>query len=178
MSLRTSRRRRAAFLQRDIGKADLDVYFEIFDEAFAETKAFPGIVAMLDDIVSLGIPVGIVTTATRRAANSMLRVAGIASHFDVLVAGDDGTQPKPHPDALLRLIETLDVEPSDAAYVGDDDVDLQCAEAAHALPVLAGWARNEPRQCRTPHLTVDHPADIADRLKLIGGDATRQGDCP
>ncbi len=61
------------FLRRDVSEAGIDVYFEIFDEAFAETRAFPGVIAMLDNLAGLGFPVGILTTATRRAANTMLR---------------------------------------------------------------------------------------------------------
>ena len=129
------------FLARPVTDADIETYFRAFDEAFAGTRAFSGIARMLEQLAALEVPTGIVTTATRRAAHVMLRTAGLLDAVPLVIAGDDGYPPKPDPAALRALADRLGVEPAALAYVGDSPIDLDLAEAAGALPVLAGWAR-------------------------------------
>jgi beta-phosphoglucomutase-like phosphatase (HAD superfamily) len=57
--------------------------------------------------------------------------------FDVVVAGDDVTNGKPHPEPYLRAAELLGVAPEDCLAFEDSPTGLASAEAAgcHAIGV-------------------------------------------
>jgi phosphoglycolate phosphatase-like HAD superfamily hydrolase len=112
---------------------------------------------MLDALSQGGDRLGVLTTATHRAATSMLTAAGLAGYFPVVVGGDEVSRPKPAPDVLELTCLRLGTGVTDAAYVGDAAVDLQCAEAANASGIHAAWGSVdgvEPtaeRIARRPH---------------------------
>jgi phosphoglycolate phosphatase-like HAD superfamily hydrolase len=54
---------------------------------------------------------------------------------------------------------------SAAAYVGDADVDLQCAAAAGALGIHARWGA--AAAVTAPHLAAGRPADVPRLLHRI-----------
>jgi HAD superfamily hydrolase (TIGR01509 family) len=105
---------------------------------------------------------GIFTSATRRAATAMLAAAGLERHFHTVICGDEVSAPKPDPLGLQLACRELGVSPAEAAYVGDAEVDLQCAEAAGALGILASWA-SETRTvpgCRHVALQPGHVSGL------------------
>ena len=50
--------------------------------------------------------------------------------FDFISCPQEGLKGKPAPDQLIYTLEQLNVEPSDAIYVGDMQTDYECANAA------------------------------------------------
>jgi phosphoglycolate phosphatase len=127
------------FAGRPVADADVAAYYRHFETLVGGVHAFDGVRDMLADLAR-DLPVGIVTTATRRSAEPMVRAAGLSDLVEVTVAGDEVERTKPHPDALLAACRRLGVSPPDTAYVGDRPTDLSCAESAGAVPVLAGWS--------------------------------------
>ena len=55
---------------------------------------------------------------------------GIADRFDVIIGLEDVTHAKPDPEPLLTALSRLGVEPAQAVYVGDTDIDMKTAAAA------------------------------------------------
>ena len=94
---------------------------------------------MLDALSRGGDRLGVLTTATRRAATSMLTAAGLAGYFPVVVGGDQVSRLMPAPDGLELSCRRLGTGATEAVYVGDTAVDLQCAEAANAFGIHAAW---------------------------------------
>ena len=52
--------------------------------------------------------------------------------FETAYFSDDVVNGKPHPEALLRALADLGVDPADSVYVGDTTVDLEMASSAGA----------------------------------------------
>lgn len=106
----------------------------------------------MDDLADAGLRLGVFTAATRHAAEGMLAAAGLDTHFEAVVAGDEVTRPKPAPDGLLLAAQRLGIPATAITYVGDAEVDLGCARAAGAQGIHSGW-------CAQPGVRVaDHPA--------------------
>jgi phosphoglycolate phosphatase-like HAD superfamily hydrolase len=63
--------------------------------------------------------------------------------FEVAWYADDVEHSKPHPEALLRALEELAVEPRDTVYVGDTTVDLEMARRAGAAFAAVGTTTPE-----------------------------------
>ncbi len=61
----------------------------------------PGARELLSDLRSAGIPTGLVTMSLRRMALSVVDLIDFEA-FDLVVAGDDVDNPKPHPSPTCR----------------------------------------------------------------------------
>ena len=72
---------------------------------------------------------GVVTSGTRRLASARLRLAGVPDP-KVLVAADDVSNGKPHPEPYLKGAERLGVKPEECVVIGDAPAGIQAAHAA------------------------------------------------
>jgi HAD superfamily hydrolase (TIGR01509 family) len=70
--------------------------------------------------------------ATNRT-NTMERVLDahdLKKHFDLVVTAWDVDRPKPHPDALIKILTYFRLKPKQVLYIGDSEVDEVSARAA------------------------------------------------
>lgn len=146
------------FLARAVTERDIECFYHHFQAVIAEVRPFPGITAMLRCLQRHGRRLGIFTQATRRAATATLAASGLDRFRLTLVGGEEADQPKPAPAGLRLACQRLNVDPANAAYVGDAGVDLQCAAAAGSLAIHARWATTAT--FTGPHLTAGHPSDV------------------
>ncbi|WP_462170805.1 phosphoglycolate phosphatase [Pseudoalteromonas xiamenensis] len=106
-------------------------------------------------------PKAIVTNKNRDFTETLLNKLGIASHFSVLVCGDDG-QKKPSPEPLLNACNALGLKPEDVMMVGDSKSDLVAANAA-GIPAIAltyGYHQGENLQEFNPQYLLGGFLDI------------------
>ncbi|MDO8943015.1 MAG: HAD-IA family hydrolase [Desulfobacterales bacterium] len=66
----------------------------------------------------------------------LLREFGLADRFDMVVTSLDVERPKPFPDPLFKILSRFRVEPRQAVFVGDSEVDEATARAA-GVPFVA-----------------------------------------
>jgi len=66
----------------------------------------------------------------------VLEVHGLEGYFDLVVSSLDVLRPKPYPDPLLKVTDYFNIEPHQAIYIGDSDLDQQAAQAA-GMPLVA-----------------------------------------
>jgi HAD superfamily hydrolase (TIGR01509 family) len=78
------------------------------------------------------------TIATNRTdtLDRLLAEFNLNGYFDLVVTSSDVTRPKPHPEALLKILNYFDLEPYQTIYIGDSQVDEMAARAA-AIPLVA-----------------------------------------
>jgi HAD superfamily hydrolase (TIGR01509 family) len=98
---------------------------------------YEGIARVLAELRTLGHLLVVFTGASTRAATTLLAAAGI--EVDLLVGGDQIGAPKPAPDGLIAVAQSLGVETARLAYIGDARIDLLAAKAAGARSVAAAW---------------------------------------
>ena len=109
-----------------------DAYREGIEDALTPVEGAEAVVAEL----RRRYRVGLLTDGPERTQRSKLRRLGWEDAFDaVVVTGGIGT-PKPDPAAFAALLESLGVDATDAAYVGDHpERDIAGAAAAGLWPV-------------------------------------------
>jgi len=61
---------------------------------------------------------------------------GLAGYFECVMTAGKVTHPKPHPEPLLKVLEHFGIEPAEALFVGDSEVDRQAADGA-GVPFVA-----------------------------------------
>jgi HAD superfamily hydrolase (TIGR01549 family) len=152
------------FLRRPILADDMECYQAAYQQAITGLQPFPGVMDLVEELRRGGYRLGLFTSATRRAATLVLATAGLDRPFEVVVSGDEVVHPKPASDGLELICRRLGVSPSEAAYVGDAVVDLECAISAGALAIHARWngASGVPAG---DHVVAERPVDILAYLK-------------
>lgn len=99
----------------------------------ARATWMPGASRLLRAIAEAGLPTGIVTRNSRKAAGMTLEALGAPKL--ALLAREDA-RPKPDPDGLLQLAERWQLAPGTLAYVGDFRFDIEAARRAGMRAVL------------------------------------------
>lgn len=89
----------------------------------------PGAKELLRALKDAGIKTALVTMSMRRMAESVLELVD-EDAFDVVIAGDDSTRPKPFPDPYLQACAALGVDPSETVAIEDSPNGLRSAVAA------------------------------------------------
>jgi pyrophosphatase PpaX len=125
-------------------------------------QPFPGIPETLETLRRRGVRLAIVTTKHSTAAHRSLRYMGLASLFETVIASDQCTRLKPHPEPFHRALRALEAESAEAAGVGDSPHDIEAARAAGALPVAALWGvkHRAPLLERNPDILLEYPSDL------------------
>ena len=114
-----------------------DEFLELYGENLCvDTRLFPGMAELLDQLEARAIAWGVVTNKFERFARPIMEALGLAQRAAVVVGGDTCPRAKPFPDPLLFAAASLGIEPMRTLYVGDDERDVQAARAA-GMPVLA-----------------------------------------
>jgi HAD superfamily hydrolase (TIGR01509 family) len=75
----------------------------------------------------------------------LLAEFNLTEHFDLVVTSFDIPRPKPHPDALLKILSYFSIVPHQVLYVGDSQVDAEAAVAAE-IPFVAYRNKTLPTQ--------------------------------
>jgi HAD superfamily hydrolase (TIGR01509 family) len=76
--------------------------------------------------------------ATNRSdtMENLLAEFDLGGYFDLVVTSSDVQQPKPHPDALVKILDHFGLAPHQIIYIGDSQVDELAARAAK-IPLVA-----------------------------------------
>src|SRR5688500_15978930 len=88
----------------------------------------PGARELLASLRASGVKTGLVTMSMRRMATTVVDLIDFDA-FDVIIAGDDATRPKPFPDPYLQACEALGVTPEQAVAIEDSPNGLRSAVA-------------------------------------------------
>ncbi len=92
----------------------------------------PGARELLQDLKRAGIPTGLVTMSLRRMALGVVDLIEFDA-FDIVVAGDDVANPKPHPEPYLHAAALLDIDIADAVVIEDSPTGLRAGIASGAV---------------------------------------------
>ena len=94
----------------------------------------PGARELLASLRAAGIKTGLVTMSMRRMATTVVDLIDFDA-FDVIIAGDDATRPKPFPDPYLQACEALGVTPEEVVAIEDSPNGLRSAVASGAAVI-------------------------------------------
>jgi len=92
----------------------------------------PGAQELLQDLRAAGIRTGLVTMSLRRMALGVVELIDFEA-FDIVVAGDDVDNPKPHPEPYLRAASLLGVDITETVIIEDSPTGLRAGIASGAV---------------------------------------------
>lgn len=124
------------------------------------TKAYVGVVEMLEKLKEMGYKTAIVSNKLDVAVKELDKL-----YFNGLFDDAIGAPPhakKPDPYSVYECMKNLKVRPEECIYIGDTDVDLETAHNAglKCIGVSWGFRGHEFLQNINCDYIIDNPADI------------------
>ena len=102
------------------------------------TAPYPGILPLMEALKAAGVKQAVISN---KQDSAVKRLA--ARHFpgllETAVGESDTVRRKPNPDAVLAALREMEVQPRDAVYIGDTEVDIQTAKNAGLACAVVGW---------------------------------------
>ena len=115
-------------------------FFRNYEQAMAvRTYIFEGVVELIDQLQSRGLPWGVVTNKSARFTDPLTRMMPLFSSAGAIVSGDTTPHAKPHPEPLLEAARRMQLDPKHCWYVGDDERDIVAGRAAGMKTVAATY---------------------------------------
>ena len=143
-------------------------FFVNYESSMTErTFAFEGVAQLIQELVNLKMPWGVVTNKSKRFAEPLTQAMPLFASAAVVISGDTTPHAKPHPAPLLEAAKRLGVDPAACVYVGDDERDIVAGHAAHMKTVAATYgylgAQADVQRWQA-HAQIDSPEQL---LKLL-----------
>lgn len=136
--------------------------------------AYPGVVDAVAAIKQRGLHTGLVTSKNRNGAVRGLTLARLESMMEVLVCCDEVSNPKPHPEPVLKAVELLGASAAETVYVGDSIHDMRSGRAAgvQTAAVLWGPFGRSHLEGASPDYWLEKPEDL---LRIIDPESAAAG---
>jgi len=133
-----------------------------------ETRLFPGVSMLLDQLAGRGINWGIVTNKPAFLTDPLVEQLGLHEDAACVVSGDTTTNRKPHPEPMLHACQLAGSKPEECLYVGDAERDIEAGNAAgmQTLVALFGYiGRQEHPETWGASGLIQEPQEILAWLK-------------
>ena len=147
-------------------------FLDIYRGALSrETRLFPGMDEVLNELASSRIKSGIVTNKPAWLTDPLLADLRLRARFACVVSGDTVAERKPHPLPLLHAAALAEVAPGDCIYVGDAERDVQAAHRAAMPALVANYGYMQPDENPADWGAegyLNQPLDLMDWLKAGG----------
>ena len=109
-------------------------------QKLAAVTPYPGIAAVLEQVLGSAVPCVVVTDACHANAVQRLDRAGLSSCFATVISPEISGAPKPDPASFFCALETLGLPAGETAVVGDSiRRDIQPAQQAGMITVYARY---------------------------------------
>ncbi|MGA7749173.1 MAG: phosphoglycolate phosphatase [Gallionella sp.] len=124
----------------------LPIFEKHYTALLLQSKPFDGVIEGLDAMKAAGFRLGCVTNKLARYTEPLLKGAGLAEYFEIVLSGDTLPEKKPHPMQLLHAAKFFGVPVQKLLLIGDSLNDTVAARAA-GCPVFCvpyGYNHGEP----------------------------------
>ena len=134
---------------------------------FHKTKPYEGIIEMLSYLKLKDIKTAVVSNKFDLAVKDLCK-----KYFSKLIdfsAGEnesEGISKKPAPDMVLKVLEKFSINPDEALYVGDSEVDIQTATNSLMTCVSVAWGYKDAEFLRNngAEIIINTPDELINYL--------------
>jgi len=120
--------------------ADVETYLALYKQHPVEhSTVYADALTAVPALHAAGIKLGVCTNKAQELAEAVLKHFGLLHYFTAIVGGDVLPQRKPDPQHLLTTLERMNVAPQHALYIGDTQIDADCAQGAHVRCHIVNW---------------------------------------
>ncbi len=156
------------------GPADVSRQYPLLLDAYAagidrHTTMYPGAMAAVERLKSMGYAVGICTNKPEGLAQELLTRLGVRDAFGALVGADTLAVRKPDPAPLWETVRRLGGDLARTCLVGDSDTDRKTAAAADVPSILVTFGpAGGDMAALNPAALLHHFDDLPDVVAGLG----------
>lgn len=150
----------------DLGERIYERFLEVYDrEKNHYTKPYDGILELIALLKARGIACAVLSNKNDDAVVALCE-AHFPNCFEFTQGMRLGVAPKPAPDALFALCTRMGINPEDAVYIGDSEVDVKTAQAAgmRLVAVTWGFRSREMLAKAGAKEMIDAPRELIEKL--------------
>ena len=127
-----------------------------------ETRLFPGMAELLDELERRAVRWGVVTNKAERFTHPLLELLGVRARAACIVGGDTTGKIKPDPAPLLAASDRIGIAPRHCLYLGDDRRDVEAGRAAGIQVVVAkfGYLNGNDPETWGADAMIDQPLEL------------------
>jgi phosphoglycolate phosphatase len=134
------------------------------DNCCVKTQLYPGVAAVLEHYSRMGKTMAIATQKIEAITHAILQTLQVGEYFALVVGPDSVTHRKPHPEAVLKILDATVTAPSKAIIIGDTASDIQAGKAAGIFTcgVCYGYGSVEELKTAQPDLYLEALSQLMD----------------
>ncbi len=130
-------------------------------------RPLPGALSLLQRFAERGVYQAVVSNKTGKFLRAEAEALGWTGYFGRLVGSQDAPFDKPHDAPVRMALEPAGLEPGPHVwFLGDADIDMECAHGAGLIPVLIGQGEGSGFDRYPP---AHRHADCEALCGLVGG---------
>jgi N-acetyl-D-muramate 6-phosphate phosphatase len=140
-----------------------DEFLSIYaDNLCRETRLFPGMAELLDELERRGLRWGVVTNKAERYTHPLLKLLGVDHRAACVIGGDTTGKTKPDPAPLFAATDRMGIAAEYCIYVGDDRRDVEAGRAAGMRTIVAkfGYLHGNDPETWAADAMIDTPGDL------------------
>jgi pyrophosphatase PpaX len=123
----------------------LEDFYRYYQANHRRAAIYPGIKPVLTLLSSHRLGRGVFTGKGNRSTLTTLAAVKLLDSFEVIVTGDNVTQPKPNPEGLLKAMAALKSDTERTLMIGDASADFAAAREIGVRAWGAYWGVAEPQ---------------------------------
>jgi len=142
---------------------------EIFNRLYADnisgrSNVYPGVTEALQRLAGMNLHLACVTNKPEPFTSELIAAMGLASFFELVVAGDTTARKKPDPMPLHYAADHFGLDYAECLMVGDSSNDVSAARAAgfSVVGVPYGYNHGISISESKPDLIVDNLKELAE----------------
>ncbi len=132
------------------------------------TKPYPGIPALLDELQKLKFPMAVLSNKADEFTKIMVETLLPKWKFQIVRGLKDKIPAKTDPAPAIEIAHELKIKPREFIYLGDTDIDMQTANAAgmYAVGVLWGFRDAAELKANGAKAIIESPLQVLELLNL------------
>ncbi len=122
-----------------------DIFYAAFEaHHLQEMRPMPGAQSLLEALARQGVYQAVVSNKTGRYLRAEAEALGWTRFFGGVVGSQDAEEDKPHGAPVRIALAPSGIAPgADVWFIGDADIDMECAHATGLVPILVGNMEGE-----------------------------------
>jgi phosphoglycolate phosphatase len=146
----------------------LPMFLERYSQYYlVDTCLYPGVVEVLQCLQQSGKTLAIATQKPEPITHAILSGLKIDPYISMVVGPESITHRKPHPESLLKVIQSVQADPQEVIMVGDMATDIQAGQAAGTLTcaVTYGLGQRADLEAAKPDFVINEIQDLLSHLE-------------
>lgn len=156
----------SAKTETEIERVFLEMLAYYKDNCTIKTAVYPGILSLLNALTNKELKLAILSNKADALTKKVV-ADKLPSIFSPVIGLTTEALKKPNPEVVLKMCNSLKIDPKKTLYVGDSTVDIQTGKNAGLISVVVTWGfqPKEKLLAENPDFIIHKPEELLSLIK-------------